>query len=55
MKRRTPWPLDRLLAANRNALTVYATLRWLAGDVRKLGTTRARIADVCGLCDDTIS
>ncbi len=55
MKRKRPWSLEKVLAANRNAITVYAALRWLAGDVRRLGTTRQRIAEVCGLYRDTIS
>jgi len=49
------WPLPKLLTANRNALTVYAALRWLAGDSRRLCTTRARIGDACGLYRDTIT
>jgi hypothetical protein len=48
-RRSTPWALPKLLAANRNALTVYAVLRFLAGDSRRYATTRQRIADVCGL------
>lgn len=48
-RRSTPWAIPKLLAANRNALTVYAVLRFLAGDSRRYSTTRQRIADVCGL------
>lgn len=40
---------------NRNALTVYAVLRWLSGSKRQLSTTRARIAAECGLHKETIS
>jgi len=54
MKRR-PWPLPRLLAANHNTITVYAALRWLSGEKRQLNTTRQRIAEVCGLHEDTIT
>ena len=49
------WPLNKLLEKNRNAMTVYSTLRWLAGDRRQLNTTRARINEVCGLHIQTIS
>ena len=55
MKRRAPWPLPKLLATSRNALTVYGTLRYLAGDTRQLSTTRGRIRAVCGLSEDTVS
>lgn len=55
VKSRPPWPLPKLLAKNRNALTVYGVLRWLANDRRQLNTTRARITAVCGLHEDTIS
>ena len=55
MKRRAPWPLPKLLAESRNALTVYGALRWLAGDARQLFTTRRKVRDVCGLAEDTIS
>jgi hypothetical protein len=55
MKRRTPWPLAKLLAECRNAATVYLTLLWLAGERRQVCCTRARIADVCGLYRDTIT
>ena len=48
-RRRHPWALPKLLAGNRNALTVYGTLRWLSGESRRYATTRQRIADVCGL------
>jgi len=51
----SPWPLPKLLAANRNAATVYAALRWLASERRQLNTTRARITEVCGLHKDTIT
>ena len=53
--RSKPWPLPKLLAANRNAVIVYVTLRWMAGENRQLGTTRQQIRDVCGLYRDTIS
>ena len=52
---RKPWPLPKLLGQNRCAITVYAALRWLSGDVRRLETTRDRITEVCGLHRDTIS
>src|SRR5262249_23490665 len=55
MKRARPWPLDKLLVANRNAGTVYSALRWLAGDARRLSTTRKRIAAICGLYRDKIT
>ncbi len=50
------WKLPRLMMANRNAMTVYAALRWLAGDKRQWNGTRARISAVCRIRDlDTIS
>ena len=55
MKKSAPWPLAKLLAKNRNALTVYGTLRWLAGDSRQLFTTRRTLRATCGLAEDTIS
>lgn len=51
----TPWPPDELLAANRNAMTVYGVLRWLSGERRQLATTRKSIRGVCRLSEDTIS
>lgn len=54
MKRR-PWPLPKLLAENRNAIAVFAALRWLAGDHRQLNTTRRRIGEVCCMHEDTIT
>ncbi len=53
--KRQPWPLPKLLERDRNAATVYAAIRWLAGNSRRLGATRERIAAVCGLYRDTIS
>lgn len=50
-----PWTLDKLMAANRNAATVYLTLRWLAGGKRQLNTTRAKVSSVCGLHRQRIS
>lgn len=49
------WPLPKLLAANRNTMTVYAALRWQSGEHRQLNTTRDRIAKVCGLHRETIT
>ena len=51
----TPWPVPELLQHNRNAALLYLALRWLAGDSRQLNTTRAGIADVCGLHRETIT
>lgn len=55
MNRRAPLPLPELLAMNRNAVTVYAALRSLAGERRQLFTTRRTIRELCGLSEDTIS
>ena len=44
-----PWPLPRLLKADRNAATVYLALRVLASGRPQVNTTRRRIRDVCGL------
>jgi len=49
-----PWPLPKLLATNRNALTVYGVLKFIAGEARRCSATRQRIADVCGLSLRTI-
>jgi len=54
MKRRTAWPLPKLLEHNRNAGTVFGAILHLAGDRRRLGATRARIRAVCGLCERKI-
>jgi hypothetical protein len=54
-RRRPPWPLPKLLKMNRNAVTIYISLRWLAGDRRQLNTTRAGIKAVCSLGVKTIS
>lgn len=51
----TPWPLPKLLEANRNAVTLYVTLLHLAGGHRGLTTTRARIRTVCGLSEKRIT
>ncbi len=48
------WPLDSLLAENRNAMTVYSALRWMAGDRLQWCATRARIREVCGLGERAI-
>lgn len=50
-----PWPLPRLLEADRNAATVYMVLLWLAAGRRQVYTTRARITAVCGLYRETIT
>jgi len=50
-----PASLPDLLRLNRNAITVYAALRWMAGAKRQLGTGRKRIRGVCGLCAETIT
>ena len=50
-----PWTLPRVLAANRAAAAVYLAVLWLAGERRQVCTTRARIAEVCGLYRDTIT
>ena len=50
-----PWSLGRLLEADRNALTVYGSLRWLSGSSRRLCCTRGRIKNVCNLHKDTIT
>jgi hypothetical protein len=50
-----PWPLPKLLDTNRNAVTVYCAVRWLAGNRRRLSTTRATIKSVCGLSPKCIS
>ena len=55
MKRAPAWPLEELIAADRNALTVYSALRWLAGDSRKLGTSRKRIRSAIGLSEKRIT
>lgn len=54
-KKRGPWPLDRLVAEDRNAITVYVTLRWLVGSSRQLNTTRETIRSWCGLSLKLIS
>lgn len=54
MASKRPCPLPTLLEANRNAMTVYGAIRWLAGDKGRLSTTRKRIKDVCGLSERTI-
>ena len=43
------------MRTNRNAMTVYMTLRWLAGGRRAVQTTRARITEVCELSSKRIS
>ena len=48
-------PLGILLRQDRNAMTVYSSLRWMAGDGRQLGTTRARIREVCHHSDKVIT
>ena len=55
MKRTLAWPLEELIAADRNALTVYSALRWLARDSRKLGTSRKRIRSAIGLSEKRIT
>lgn len=52
---KSPIPLPDLLLSNRNAATVYATLRWLAGAKHQLRTTRQRITEVCGLSKDIVT
>lgn len=54
-RRRKYWPPDRLLDANRNAITVFGALLWLAEGKRQVNPTRAKIRDVCHLSEDTIS
>lgn len=44
-----PWPLPKLLNADRNAATVFLAVVTLANGRRQLGTTRAHIREVCGL------
>lgn len=46
-KRRRAISLPRLLARHPHAITVYAAVRWLAGDRRQISPTRSQIADVC--------
>lgn len=53
--RTLPLPLPELIQRNRNAATVYLSLRYLAGDSRQLRTTRAKIGHVCGLHRETIT
>jgi hypothetical protein len=45
----------RLLATNRNAMTVYGSLLWIAEERRQLNTTRRAISKVCGLHEETIT
>ncbi len=54
MKHKPPWTLPNLLAANRNAVTVYAALCWLAKGRRQISVMRKGIAEVCNLYKDTI-
>ena len=55
MSKPQPVPLPQLLRMNRNAVTIYFSLRHLSGKLRRLSTTRARIAKICGLHADTIT
>lgn len=50
-----PWPLDRLLTADRNAGTVYFALIALAGGKRQVCKTRAGIRAVCHLSEKRIT
>ncbi len=50
-----PWPVDKLLTRDRNAGTVYLALIALAVGKRQVNTTRASIAEVCGLYRDRIT
>lgn len=52
---KSPIPLPDLLLLNRNAATVYAALRYLAGDKRQLRITRRRITEVCSLSKDVVT
>jgi hypothetical protein len=54
VKRPRPLPMPALLAANRNAATVFLAVVWLANGRRQLGTTRARIREACGLSERCI-
>ena len=55
MNHKRPIQLPGLLKRDRNAVTVYFSLRWMAGGSRQLNTTRQRIADVCGLSPKRIT
>ena len=44
-----PWKTPRLLMRDRNAGAVYLALQYMAKGARQIGTTRERIADICGL------
>jgi len=55
VKQHGPKSLPDLLKMNRNALTVYGSLRWLSNERRQLNTTRRRIADVCHLSEKRIT
>ena len=50
-----PWPLDKLLAADRSAGTVFLALVALAGGKRQVNCTRARITEVTRLHRSTIT
>ena len=50
-----PWPVPKLLEADRNAVTVFVTLQVLAKGKREVSTTRGRIKAVCGLSEKPIS
>lgn len=55
MKRQPPWSLPDLCKTDRNALTVYAALRWLARNKNRLGTSRARIREQVLLSEKRIT
>src|SRR5262249_20708585 len=46
-----PWPLPKLMKANRNAMTVFGALWWMAKGKRQLSTTRKSISKVSGIRD----
>lgn len=50
-----PWPLETLLQANRNAVTVYVVLKYLAGDKMITQPTREKIKAECHLSHKVIS
>lgn len=54
-RQRCAWSLDDLLAADRNAATVYIAIRWLAAGRRRWQGTRKTLAGVCGLHRQTIT
>ncbi len=54
MKPPRRWTIERMLSADRNALTVFATIRGMARGARQLSPTREAIGRVCSLGDRAI-